>query len=133
MWLFSKRDKEVADVAKASTSDAMTDSIRVSTLGLPDGAEEITAVYSTSCLSKHLIADLSVLLKNVTVGGELTAYQRLLDEGTKLALLRLRERAVELGAHGVCGLRFATPQVTGGASEIIAYGTAWKYPDVKQF
>jgi uncharacterized protein YbjQ (UPF0145 family) len=36
------------------------------------------------------------------------------------------ERARELGADAVIGIRFATSMITAGASEILAYGTAVK-------
>ena len=38
----------------------------------------------------------------------------------------MKERAEEAGADGVYAVRIATPQVTGGAAEIIIYGTAYR-------
>ena len=64
---------------------------------------------------------------NTTVGGELKTYSDLMDEGMELALARLREKAEAAGADGVYGVRVATPQVTGGAAEIIVYGTAYRF------
>lgn len=63
-------------------------------------------------------------------GGHLTAYESLVERGRREAILRLRERAEDLGATMVLGLRLETsaindgdPRLTTGI-ELIAYGTA---------
>lgn len=102
--------------------------INISTGGFPPPAtQEIGFVYGTSCLSHNFVKDLVATAYNTTVGGELKPYTDLMEEGMELALARLREKAEALGADGVYGVRIATPQVTGGAAEIIAYGTAYRF------
>lgn len=92
----------------------------------PPGTQEIGIVYGTSCLSRNFVEDLVGTTRNATIGGELRTYSDLMGEGVELALQRLEDKAEEAGADGVYGVRIATPQVTGGAAEIVAYGTAWR-------
>ena len=66
-------------------------------------------------------------VKNVTVGGELESYTKMIQKGLELAQERLKEEAAKKGASGVYAVKIATPQVAGGAAEIIMYGTAYKY------
>ena len=62
-------------------------------------------------------------LRNI-VGGEVSEYTKLLAESREESLRRLEERAEELGANAVVGMRFMTSVIMGGAAEILAYGTA---------
>lgn len=102
--------------------------INISTGGFPPPAtQELGFVYGTSCLSRNFVKDFMATAYNTTVGGELKTYSDLMDEGVELAMERLRGNAEALGADGVYGVRIATPQVTGGAAEIIAYGTAYRF------
>lgn len=57
-------------------------------------------------------------------GGELTSYTELLTEARGEALQRLEEQAEAVGADAVVGMRLTSSSVAGGASEILAYGTA---------
>ena len=57
-------------------------------------------------------------------GGEITTYTELLNEAREEALLRLRDAAVAEGASGVVAVRISTTSLPGGASELLAYGTA---------
>ncbi|MBQ7168913.1 MAG: heavy metal-binding domain-containing protein [Synergistaceae bacterium] len=51
----------------------------------------------------------------------------MIQKGVELARRRLIAEAERFGADGVYGVMIATPQVAGGAAEIIMYGTAFKY------
>ncbi|MDA1188965.1 MAG: YbjQ family protein [Chloroflexi bacterium] len=82
-------------------------------------------VMGTTVRARHLGRDFMAGLRNI-VGGEITEYSRLLAESREQSLSRMTERAVELGANAVVGLRFSTSVITGGAAEILAYGTAVK-------
>ena len=82
-------------------------------------------VMGTTVRARHLGRDFMAGLRNI-VGGEITEYSRLLAESREQTLSRMTERAVELGANAVVGLRFSTSVITGGAAEILAYGTAVK-------
>ena len=103
-------------------------SVRISTGAFPPSAScELGFVFATSCLSRNFVRDLVATTYNTTVGGELKTYSDLMSEGVEMAMARLAEKAEAMGADGVYAVQIATPQVTGGAAEIIAYGTAYRY------
>jgi uncharacterized protein YbjQ (UPF0145 family) len=58
------------------------------------------------------------------VGGEVEEYSKLLAESRELAVSWMAERAEKMGANAIVGTRFITTGVMGGASEVLAYGTA---------
>lgn len=93
----------------------------------PSGTQELGFVYGSSCLSSNVLKDTAAMVRNATIGGDLKQYRSLMDKGLEMSLDRMKDMAAELGADGVYGVRIATPQVAGGAAEIIAYGTAFKY------
>jgi uncharacterized protein YbjQ (UPF0145 family) len=59
-------------------------------------------------------------------GGELKAYSTLLSQARDDAIERMEANAIEMGADAVVNVRLETSEVTKGASEVIAYGTAVK-------
>ncbi len=93
----------------------------------PTGTQDIGIIYGVSCLSSNFIRDTKATFRNLTVGGELGDYAEMIHRGVELARERLTAEAEKLNADGVYGVMMATPQVAGGAAEIIMYGTAFKY------
>jgi len=75
--------------------------------------------------AKHLGQDIVAGLRKI-VGGEVTEYARLLEEARSTAVDQMVEKAEELGANAIVGIRFGTSTITTGAAEVIAYGTAVK-------
>ena len=73
--------------------------------------------------AKDLGRDIGAGLKNL-VGGELKAYTQLMSEARDEAVQRMIAQAQQLGANAIVNVRFTTSQVTGGAAELYAYGTA---------
>jgi uncharacterized protein YbjQ (UPF0145 family) len=67
--------------------------------------------------------DITQSIRNIT-GGELKAYSELLTDARDEAMDRMVEDAESMGADGIVNMRFETSQITGGGSEVIAYGTA---------
>jgi len=59
-------------------------------------------------------------------GGEITAYQKTLNEARDEALKRMIEEAKKLKADAVVNIRFTTSDVMQIAAEVLAYGTAVK-------
>ncbi|MCR4819292.1 MAG: YbjQ family protein [Fretibacterium sp.] len=92
----------------------------------PSGTQELGFVYGTSCLSRNFARDMTATVRNATVGGELKTYSDMMSEGVELAKERMLEMASTLGADGVYAVHIATPQVAGGAAEVIMYGTAFR-------
>jgi uncharacterized protein YbjQ (UPF0145 family) len=61
------------------------------------------------------------------VGGELRAYNEMMEEARNIAIKRMVEEARALGADGVVNIRCASSSVAQGAAEVIVYGTAVKF------
>lgn len=60
-------------------------------------------------------------------GGEVTEYTELLAEARQTAVERMMNVAESLGADAVINIRYSTSEVSQGAAEIVAYGTAVKF------
>jgi len=73
--------------------------------------------------ARNVGRDLTQGLRNLA-GGELKAYSTLLSTARDDAIARMEADAVEMGADAVVNVRLETSEVTSGASEVIAYGTA---------
>jgi uncharacterized protein YbjQ (UPF0145 family) len=80
-------------------------------------------VMANSVRARHVGRDIMAALRNL-VGGEVEEYTQLLAESRELAVSRMVERAENMGANAIVGTRFITAGIMGGASEILAYGTA---------
>ena len=44
-------------------------------------------------------------------------------------MMRMKEKAKELGADGIVGVRFQTSMILSGTAELLVYGTAVKLDD----
>jgi len=73
--------------------------------------------------ARHIGRDIMAILRHI-VGGEITDYTKMMAESREQALDRMIEDAQKLGANAVVRLSFSTSMIMGGASEILAYGTA---------
>ena len=73
--------------------------------------------------ARHIGRDIMAILRHI-VGGEITDYTKMMAESREQALDRMREDAQKMGANAVVGLDFSTSMIMGGASEILAFGTA---------
>ena len=80
-------------------------------------------VQGSTVRSKHVGRDIMAGLKNI-VGGELTGYTELLQESREEAVERMKQQAQAIGANAILNVRFSTSNITQGASELFAYGTA---------
>ena len=75
---------------------------------------------------KNIGKDITQSFKTL-VGGELKAYNEMMNEARALATKRMVEEAESLGADAVVNIRYASSAVMQGAAEVIAYGTAVKF------
>ena len=80
-------------------------------------------VQGSTVRSKHAGKDIMAGLKNF-VGGELKGYTELLIEARDEAIGRMVAQAQSVGANAVLNVRFSTSNITSGAAEVMAYGTA---------
>jgi uncharacterized protein YbjQ (UPF0145 family) len=80
-------------------------------------------VKGNTIRAKWFGKDIIAGLRNL-VGGELKEYTEMLSEARDQAINRMIKEAEKLGANAVINVRFMTSQVSTGAAEILAYGTA---------
>jgi len=63
-------------------------------------------------------------------GGEIKAYRSLMDRARREALIRMLEKANNLGADSIWNIRYETSTIQGkrrpGGVEVLAYGTGVK-------
>ena len=87
--------------------------------------EMLGLVKGSTIHSKHLGKDISQAFKTL-VGGELKAYNEMMNEARAIATKRMVAEAEALGADAIVNIRYASAAVMQGAAEVIAYGTAVK-------
>ncbi|MHC4727444.1 MAG: YbjQ family protein [Planctomycetota bacterium] len=97
-----------------STTDTIAGKKIVKQLGLAKG---------NTIRARHIGRDIMAILRHI-VGGEITDYTKMMAESREQALDRMKEDAHKLGANAVVHLNFSTSMIMGGASEILAFGTA---------
>ena len=83
-------------------------------------------VKGSTIQTKNIGKDISQSLKTL-VGGELKAYNEMMNEARALATKRMVEEAESMGADAVVNIRYSSSTIMGGAAEVIAYGTAVKF------
>ena len=88
--------------------------------------EMLGLVRGSTIQSKHLGKDIAQSFKTL-VGGELKAYNEMMNEARALATKRMVAEAEQLGADAVVNIRYASAAVMQGAAEVIADGTAVKF------
>ncbi|HBI94000.1 MAG: YbjQ family protein [Terrisporobacter othiniensis] len=89
--------------------------------------KEIKEVYgfvsASTVRTKNIGKDIGASFKTL-VGGEIKAYQEMMEEARKIAVGRMVEKAEDMGANAIIGMKIGTSAIMTGASEVIAYGTA---------
>ena len=97
-----------------STTDTIHGKRIVKHLGLARG---------NTIRARHIGRDIMAIIRHM-IGGEITDYTKMMAESREQAIDRMVEDAQKLGANAVVHMSFSTQMVMGGASEILAYGTA---------
>lgn len=75
--------------------------------------------------AKNIGKDLTALFRNI-VGGDVKEYTDMLTDSRKRATQAMVKDAESQNADAVVNIRFTTSQISGGAAELLAYGTAVK-------
>ena len=88
--------------------------------------EMLGIVKGSTIRSKHLGKDITQAFKTL-VGGELAAYNEMMNEARAIATKRMVEEAEAMSADAVVNVRYASSAIMQGAAEVIAYGTAVKF------
>jgi len=97
-----------------STTDQIVGKKTVKHLGLAKG---------NTIRARHIGRDILAILRHI-VGGEISDYTKMMAESREQAIDRMIEDAQKAGANAIVRVSFSTQQIMGGASEILAYGTA---------
>ena len=87
--------------------------------------EMLGLVKGSTIQTKNVGRDITQGFKTL-VGGELTAYNEMMNEARALATKRMVQEAEALGADAIVNVRYASSAIMQGAAEVIAYGTAVK-------
>ena len=99
--------------------------IIVTTENIP--GKEIKEVFgfvsASTVRTKNIGKDIGAGFKTL-VGGEIKAYQEMMEESRKIAIGRMVEKTEAIGANAIIGMKIGTSAIMQGASEVIAYGTA---------
>jgi len=96
------------------TSETIANKKIVKTLGL---------VRGNTVRARHIGKDIMANLRGI-VGGEIHEYAKLIAESREQALDRMMAEEAGLGANAIITARFTTSVLMGGASELLAVGTA---------
>lgn len=88
--------------------------------------ETISLVKGSTIQSKHLGKAIAQAFKSM-VGGELTAYNEMMNDARALATKRMVAEAEALGADAIVNIRYASSSIMQSAAEVIVYGTAVKF------
>jgi uncharacterized protein YbjQ (UPF0145 family) len=88
--------------------------------------ETIGLVKGSTIQTKNIGRDITQGFKTI-VGGELKAYNDMMNKARALATKRMVEEAEQLGADAVVNIRYASSQIMNGAAEVVAYGTAVRF------
>ena len=90
--------------------------------------ELLGIVKGSTIQTKNIGRDITQGFKTL-VGGELSAYNEMMNEARALATKRMVEEAETLGTDAVVNVRYASAAVMQGAAEVMAYGTAVKFAE----
>ncbi len=90
--------------------------------------ETLSLVKGSTIQSKHIGKDITQSFKTL-VGGELKAYNEMMNDARALATKRMVEEAEALGADAVVNVKYSSSSVMQGAAEVIVYGTAVKFKE----
>lgn len=88
--------------------------------------EMLGVVKGSTIQTRNIGRDITQAFKTL-VGGELKAYNEMMNTARALATKRMVAEAETLGADAVVNIRYASASVMQGAAEVMAYGTAVKF------
>ena len=87
--------------------------------------EVVGLVRGNTIQAKSIGKDIKAGFRHMA-GGEIKEYTGMLAEAREIAIKRMEDKAIKLGADAVINVRFMTSAIMAGAAEILAYGTAVK-------
>ena len=88
--------------------------------------EVLGMVQGNTVQTVNMFKDIGAGFKTL-VGGELKSYNAMMAKSRSVAVERMAQEAIAMGADAVVGVRYSTSAITQGAAEIMACGTAVKF------
>lgn len=82
-------------------------------------------VVGNTIRARHIGKDIFAGLRTL-IGGEIKEYTTMMAESREQAILRMVQKAEELGADAIVGVRFQTSMIMATTAELLVYGTAVK-------
>jgi uncharacterized protein YbjQ (UPF0145 family) len=73
--------------------------------------------------SRNVFVNIGAALQSM-VGGNIAAWSQLCEQTRSDAFDIMIQHATELGANAIIGARYDATEVSGGVTEVLAYGTA---------
>jgi len=80
-------------------------------------------VMASKSKSRNMFSDIGSAFKSMA-GGEIKGISKLTRDVRDELLYELKEKAVEMGANAIVGIRMETNSVFEGLLEMVIYGTA---------
>jgi uncharacterized protein YbjQ (UPF0145 family) len=91
--------------------------------------EHRAEVFGITVRSRNMFSDFGAGIRNL-VGGEAAGYTRMLTDGRREALDRLRQEAAANGGNAVISMRMTANEVQEGMTELVAYGAAVRVEEI---
>jgi uncharacterized protein YbjQ (UPF0145 family) len=73
--------------------------------------------------SRSIVGNIGASIQTL-FGGNISLYTELCERARSDAFQRMLEHAAMLGANAVIGVRYDATEISGGVTEVLAYGTA---------
>ncbi len=80
-------------------------------------------VFGVLARSRNLLSTIGAGLNSI-IGGEISAYTKLLSDSRTEAMERMKKAAAAKGGNAVLMMRFDTSEIGNQMNEVAAYGTA---------
>jgi uncharacterized protein YbjQ (UPF0145 family) len=111
------------EIQQSDSRSALIATVTTETVPGYEVVEVLGIARGNTVKARNLGRDITQGIRNLA-GGELKAYSTLLSQARDEAIDRMDAHAVEMGADAVVNVRMETSEISKGASEVIAYGTA---------
>ena len=85
--------------------------------------QNLSVVRGIVVRSRNLLVNIGAFF-NTVVGGNISAWTNLCESTRRDAFEIMIQHATELGANAIIGARYDATEVSSGATEVLAYGTA---------
>jgi uncharacterized protein YbjQ (UPF0145 family) len=86
-------------------------------------ARNLGIVRGITVRSRSIFGNIGAILQTI-VGGNITLYTELCEKARKEAYEIMIQHAEQMGANAIIGMRYDANEVSGGVTEVLAYGTA---------